>query len=422
VFGPSQHHNGDNQVKSIDLIRAAALSAVFAGLAQNAAAETPDGRAVKCTSTVTGQASASDIGAVAAAVNSSGLSGDVTVCLTGIFAFGWPPYSLAVNPNPSVTALRIVGLRDAAGNQATIRGGFAPLNLAADATLPRLSIENLTFEHPAWAAIVIARANESVRIVGVHISGVQTFFFPRFNGSFREGIVVSSLNAAIGGDIDISGNVIDGGTYLASDTTLAVSSGIAITGVLDGYTTQPFTASVRVSNNRLMNWSGNGILATGMNDATIENNSIEPGTFANLVAGCAQPNGTGSVNGIALASVSDSIVKDNTVALVPARTGTGAVPDCTGGVILTGPLPGGAHGNVFFANRIRGTGSYAIVVGTPAGSTETNNVFALNSANDFAPQNAALFLGPGATGNVLIGNFSSIQGNAAGNVVLGVGH
>lgn len=78
----------------------------------------------------------------------------------------------------------------------------------------------------------------------------------------------------------------------------------------------------------------------------------------------------------------------------------------------------GADGNIFFDNRIRGTGSYAIVVGTAPLSTETDNLFVLNRVENFVPTSAMLLLGSGATDNVLIGDFATIEGNTAANTIL----
>jgi len=409
-------------VKTIDSMRAAAALCVVlvAGLLQNASAHPA---APQCTLTATGQNNpAVDVAAVTQAVNSPTLSGDATVCLSGIFDFGPPPtspplMSVAINPNPSVTSLRIVGLGDGAGNKATIRRGIQALSLAQTATLPSLVIENLKFEGPAFTAISIFRGNESVRISNVHVAGVQSYFFAPFNGAFREGIVVTSALGPIDGEVVISDNVIDGGTYGAPDTTLVVSSGILVQGATAQGAPQNFNARVNVSRNRVLNWSGTGILAIALTEAAIEGNKIDPGAFANLTAGCT-PNGERAANGITLANTVDSTVKDNVITLVPALTGAGAAPNCTAALILNGVSGGSDDGNIVFGNRIRGTGNYAIVAGTPSGSVETNNLFAFNKTGNFAPLSATLFIGPGATANAFIGSFASIEGNVAGNWVL----
>jgi hypothetical protein len=85
-----------------------------------------------------------------------------------------------------------------------------------------------------------------------------------------------------------------------------------------------------------------------------------------------------------------------------------------------------ADGTILYRNRIRGSGTYAIVVGvTPAAlppgptvSVETDNLFALNALGNFTPQNASLFIGPGAVDNAFVGNFPSIEGNVDGNTVI----
>ena len=87
---------------------------------------------------------------------------------------------------------------------------------------------------------------------------------------------------------------------------------------------------------------------------------------------------------------------------------------------------GVADGNIVYRNRIKGSGTYAIVVGVtatvppgPTVSVETDNLFALNRLGNFAPLGASLFLGPGANGNAFVGNFPSLSGNVAGNDVIG---
>ncbi|HET7608806.1 MAG TPA: hypothetical protein VFL84_09035, partial [Gammaproteobacteria bacterium] len=324
------------------------------------------------------------------------------------------------------------GLNDAHGKKATIRNGAQALTKqTAQPTL--FSIENLRFEQPLFSAISILGAGpaSSTKISDVNIVGVRTFLFPAFNARFREGISVSTALAPIGGDIEISNNVIDGGTYTADDTTLAVSSAIAVTGALPqpGPANQPFTARLRISDNKLVNWSGSGILAAGVDELTIERNVIQPGAFANtLPLGCTTANGLGSANGISLQSVRDATVRDNAITLVPAVTGAGTPATCTAGLILVGPtnVAGGvADGNIVYRNRIKGSGTYAIVVGVtatlppgPTVSVESDNLFALNRLGNFAPLGASLFLGPGANGNAFVGNFPSLAGNVAGNDVI----
>jgi hypothetical protein len=362
--------------------------------------------------------------------------GDNTVCLQGTFDFGVPPpgsiNSVTIITGPLVTGIHIVGLNDVNGKKATIRNGIQALTKQG-AQPPVFSIENLRFEQPQFSAISIlgAAPTGSIKISGVSIVGVRTFLFPAFNGRFREGIAVSSGITAVGGDIEISNNVIDGGTYTADDTALGVSGGIVLTGALPPPqpANRPFTARVRISDNKIVNWSGSGILAAGVSELTIENNVIQPGAFANTIPpGCTAANGGGAANGISLQSVHDGTIRDNVITLVPAVTGAGDTPACTAGLILVGPTnvaPGMTDGTVVYRNRIRGSGTYAIVVGTttllgpgPTSSVETDNLFALNGLGNFTPQSFSLFIGPGAIDNAFVGNFPSIDGNVDGNTVI----
>ncbi len=416
----------------IDWLKAGAVSAVFAAaFAQSAGAQ------VTCTVTVTGQDDpAVDAGAVQSAVNQA-FVGDLTVCLEGTFDFGAPVppsvNSVTIVASPVTTGIHIVGLNDLHGKKATIRNGTQALT--KQTTRPTLfSIENLRFEQPQFTAISILGAGptSSIRISGVNIVGVRTFLFPAFNNRFREGIVMGTALAPIGGDIEISNNVIDGGSYTADDTSIGVSGGVVLTGALPNNVpaAQPFTARVRISDNKIVNWSGSGIIATGVSDLTIERNGIQPGAFANTIApGCTMGNGSAAGSGISLLSVRDATIRDNTITLVPALTGAGVVPPCTAGLILVGPTnvaPGIADGNIVYRNRIKGSGTYAIVVGvTPAAlppgpvvSVETDNLFALNRLGNFAPLGASLFIGPGANGNAFVGNFPSLDGNVTGNDVI----
>ena len=416
----------------IDWLRVGVVGAVFAAaFAQGAGAQ------VVCTVTVTGlNDPAVDAAAVRAATNQA-FVGDLTVCLQGTFDFA-PPVppsqaSVSVIASPTTTSLRIVGLNNPNGKKATIRNGRQALSKVGAG--PQIfSIENLRFEQPEFSAISILGAGptSTIKISDINIIGVRTFLFPGFNSRFREGIAISTgLPAPIGGDIEISNNVIDGGTYTADDTTLGVSGGVVLTGALPPpFPAQPpLTARVRISDNRIVNWSGSGILAAGVSEITIERNAIQPGAFANTIpTGCTAANGMGSGNGISLQSVRDATVRDNTIALAPALTGAGTPPPCTAGFILTGPTnvaPGIADGNIVYRNRIKGTGTYAIVVGVtttlppgPTVSVETDNLFALNGLGNFAAQGASLFLGPGASGNAFVGNFPTLTGNVAGNDVI----
>ena len=414
----------------MDWLRVGVVGAVFAAVfAQSAGAQ------VACTVTVTGlNDPAVDAAAVQSATNQA-FVGDLTVCLEGTFDFAPPvppsQFSVAIVASPFTTSLRIVGLNSAHGRKATIRNGRQALTkLGAGPSI--FSIENLRFEEPEFSAISLLGASpaSAIKVSNVNIVGVRTFIFPAFNLRFREGIVANSALAAVGGVIEISDNVIDGGTYAADDTTLAVSAGVVITGALPAPApANPFTARVRISDNKLVNWSGSGILAAGLSELTVERNVIQPGAFANtLPPGCTAANGIGAANGISLQSVRDATVRDNAITLVPALTGAGTPPPCTAGLILTGPTnvaPGIADGNIVYRNRIRGSGTYGIVVGVtttlppgPTVSVETDNLFALNRLGNFAAQGASLFLGPGANGNAFVGNFPTLAGNVAGNDVI----
>jgi hypothetical protein len=404
-------------VRSIRWVPAAALATACAiGFVAPAAAQ------VVCTVTVTGQSDpAVDALAVASAVNAPTV-GESTVCLAGTFDFGPAPSppavaTITINPPPVVTSLHIVGLNDAKGKKPTLIGGYQTFSLTPAATLPSLTIENLRFVQPAFTAITLLRANGLVRISGVNIAGVQTFFVPAFNARFREGIAVTSL-VPVTGEIVISDSVIDAGAYGPDDGTLAVSTGIVLTGRFVGSNNAPFTAHVRLSDNKLTNWSGSGILAGEIAGATIERNKIDPGAFANSTPACTAPNGLGVVNGISLASVVDSTIRDNVITLVPALTGAGASPACTAGIIIAGNAAGGANGNIVYRNRIRGSGTYAMIVGAPTGSTETDNLYALNPVGNFTAALATLLIGPGATDNSFVGNFPTVMGDQIANTVI----
>lgn len=408
----------------IDRFKTGAVGVVlFAALAHSAAAQ------VTCTLTVTGQNDpAVDVAAVQAAVSAPAI-GDTAVCLQGIFDFGTPPpgtnNSVTIAQGPGATSMRIVGLDDSRGKKATIRNGTQALTKVT-VSPPFFSIENLRFEGPTFSAVSILGAGPvgTLKLTGLNVVGVKTFFFPAFNLRLREAIAITSAVNPIGGDIDISNNVLDGGTYTADDSILAVSSGVALTGAIANGTNQPFTARVHVADNRIVNWSGSGILAGGIRETTIERNVIQPGTFANMIPfsppACAWNNANGSVSGIGLASVGDATVRDNTITMVPALNGAGAAPSCTAGIIVVGftnVAPGNANGNLVYRNRIRGSGNYAFVVGQTA-SIETENLFALNKLGNFTPLSASLFLGAGANDNDFVGNFPTVEGNVAGNVLI----
>jgi hypothetical protein len=437
------------------LISAAFAGSLAAGFVQNAVAH----NRVDCDVMVTGQNDpAVDAAAVSAAVNSPDLVGDVTVCLAGTFDFGpappqgVPPISVAIVGNASMTSLRIVGLNNHFRRPATIRRGIQALTLTPAATLPKLAIENLRFEQPTFSAVSILRSNEEVRISDLQIAGVETHTItitppppPIPNPPppqpitlrLRQGIAVTAAAGGnIAGDIVISNNVVNGGTYGLGDSALLVGSGIVLVGPL--VTPQPpplpattFSAKVRIANNRILNWAGAGVLATGLiGDATIEENWVEPGAFARLVPGpaCTTPNAEGAASGISLGGVVNSTVRDNVIHLVSAFTDTGAPAACTAGLLVRGVNVSGASGNIFFGNRIRGDATYAMVVGLPAPTVppfppssftiEMNNLFAFNWVFGFTGTNATLFIGSGATANAFIGMFPEIEGNTAGNWVL----
>jgi Right handed beta helix region len=377
-----------------------------------------------CSVIVDGQNNAGiDPTAVSAAVNQPPASGDVTVCLRGVFDFGTTYEAVLINPGPAVTSLRVVGINGPSSGLATIRNGILPFLFAAPATLPSLKIENLRFEQAAFTPVGILVANGYVRVAGLQIAGVQTYAVPSLGYvTLREGIVVSAIGP-ISGQIDITGNVVDGGNYSASDLSLGASSGIEIIGGVVGGATQPYSAQVHVWGNQVSNWSGSGISVTGTQNVIIERNSVTTGRVANLQSGCMAPNGLGAANGISLAADTNLTVRDNVITLVPARTTSGGVPACTTGITVAGLDGVAANGNLVYHNQIRGTANYGLLLGTVGGatdgSTETDDVFALNSLLGFSAQSASLYLGAEANGNVLVGYFASVGGNAAGNVVIG---
>ena len=379
-----------------------------------------------CQTTVVGENDpAVDVAAFAAAVNSPLASGEVTVCLAGRLDFGTavPANNMSVPlaPNATVTALRIVGLNDANGNRATIRNGTQPIALVRP--VGTFSVENLRFVSPAFSAITLLTAGQSVRIAGNQIAGVRTFAPGGQPGLFRNGItitpVVGPVGSAIGGgEIAIEDNVISGGSYAAADATLTVSAGISLVGALGPNRTN-FFSRVALRANRLTDWSGSAILVSGLDDATIEGNRIDTGAVANMAGvSCAQPNGMGAASGISVAGLANSLIRDNVVNVEPSLTATGAVPACTAGVIATAVQAAGLTNNIFYRNRVRGGGSYAFVVGATAFGAETDNVFATNPVANFVPTSAAWLLGPNASDNVIIGDVPTILGNVAANDVV----
>jgi len=412
----------------IDWLKTGAVGAVLAtAFAQGAGAQ------VSCTTTVVGQNDPTiDVAAVQSAV-SAPVIGDTVICLQGTFDFGTPAPgsstpSVIIAQGPSATSMRIVGVDDPRGRKALIKNGIQALS--KNTVAPSFfSVENLRFDGPTFSAISIlgAAAGGSIKLTGLNIGGVKTFFFPAFNLRFREGIAITSAVNSVAGDIDISNNVIDGGIYdPTNDLFLAVSSGVSLTGAVASGTNQPFTARAHIADNKITNWSGSGILAGGIRETTIERNVIQPGAFANVVPpsppSCSWVNGGGAANGISLASVDDATVRDNTITMVPALNGAGAAPACTAGIIVVGltiVAPGHANGNLVYRNRIRGSGNYAIVVGQSTGSTETENLFALNKLGNFTAQTASLYLGPGANDNDFVGDFPTVEGNIAGNTLIG---
>ena len=375
---------------------------------------------VDCEVTVVGQNDATvDPAAVAAAVNSPLASGDVTVCLSGKFDFGLAVpagnISVPVAPNATVVAVRIVGLNDANGQRATIRNGTQPMGLVRP--VPIFSVENVRFVNPAYSAITVLAAGATVRIAGNHVAGVRTFAPSGQPGLFRNGITITPVIGPIGADVFIEDNVVVGGSYTAADASLAVSAGVTLVGAL-GPNRLPFTGRVTLKNNRFADWSGVGILAIGLNDATIEGNRVDTGSFANAGASCAQPNGSGNASGISVAGLANSLIRDNIVDVVPSLTATGTAPACTAGIIATGVQAADATNNIFYRNRVRGGGTHALVVGATGAGAESDNVFAQNAVANFVPTGSTLLLGPAATENVLIGDFPSLQGNTAANDIV----
>jgi Right handed beta helix region len=371
---------------------------------------------VYCDVTVIGQeVPALDIPAVESAINNPLLSGKVTVCLQGTFDFGTgaPLASFArIDPPAAVGELNIAGLDDADGNKAAIKNGSQPLAFISTFSLPVLTIRNLRFEQPRISAISIFSGNELVEVSDVQIEGVVTG--PIISGGsifrIRQGIAVTSVLSEVKGRIVIKDNTIDGGAYGARDARIDVNGGIV---VVSTSPTNPFpiTGDILIQGNIVRNWSGNGINISGPAKVAIEKNLIQPGPFANLV-----PNPNACVaNGIFITHNESAVVEGNTIEMVTALTATNTSP-CTAGIVLAMD----ANNDVFKANKVIGTGRYAIaVMGNPA-NPDQNNLFLGNNLTGFSPTGATVSLGPFATNNTFVGNSGTVVGNTGANTITGL--
>jgi Right handed beta helix region len=372
-------------------------------------------RPVYCDVTVIGQeAQALDVPAVRSAINNPLLSGRVTVCLQGTFDFGIgaPPNSVRIDPSAAVTELNIAGLDDDSGNKAAIRNGLQPLVFVSTSTLPALTIRNLRFERPRASAISIFRGDDLVEVSDVQIDGVVTQAVVQAGLTFRvrEGIVVSSASTEVKGRVVIKDNRVDGGAYGAGDASINVSAGIVLAS-LSPINPFPITADILIHGNILRNWSGSGIDSSGPVNVAIEKNLIQPGPFANLV-----PNPNVCVaNGILITNNGRAVVEGNTIEMVTALTATNTTP-CTAGIVLGNNV----NNEVFKANKVRGTGRYAIVVtGNPA-NPDHNNLFLGNDLTGFSPTEATVSLGSFATNNTFVGNSGTVVGNTGANTITGL--
>jgi len=399
---------------SFKLPAAATIGALLSFCILSGASATP---APRCDVTVTGSGSDPiDAAAVSLAINGPHSAANVTVCLQGLFDFGTTSF-VAIDPLGPVEELNVTGL-----DGATIVGGIQPLRFMQTSTLPRLSIKNLRFVSPFETAISIFRGNERIEISGVAIDGVQSLFVPGFGLAIREGVAVTAAFAEIAGDVEITNNTIDGGVYDNVTDLQVVNAGIGLFGGF-ALNANPISASVRVARNDLRNWAGSAIAAIGLSGATIDNNSIAPGSFANkiLSGACAMPTGLGSATAISLTGTVNSLIKSNTIELAPAFDGEGS-PACNAGIVLlgnAGASTSDSTGNEFKGNQVVGTGSYGFVVGLDTSAAEEGNWYHDNNLSTLAATRASLFLGTGANGNTLKGNFPTVEGNVAGNSITG---
>src|SRR5262249_54411782 len=138
---------------------------------------------------------------------------------------------------------------------------------------------------------------------------------------------------------------------------------------------------------------------------------IQPGPFANMVA---NPNAC-VANGIFINNNDRAVVEGNTMEMVTALTATNTIP-CTAGIVLGN----NANDGVFKANKVRGTGRYAIaLVGNPANLAE-HNLFLGNNLTGFSPTGATVSLGDGALNNTFVGNSGTVVGNTGANTITGL--
>jgi hypothetical protein len=366
--------------------------------------------------TVIGQdVQAIDVPAVRSAINNPLLSGRVTICLQGTFDFGigpTPANFANIDPSGAVAEMNIVGLRDASGNKATIKNGFQPLAFVSTSALPVLTIRNLRFDQPRASAISIFRGNELVEVSDVEIDGVVTQAVVTGGLTFtvREGILVSSASTEVKGRIVIKDNKVDGGAYGAGDARINVSAGVVLAslGPLNPF---QITGDILIQGNILRNWSGNGIDSTGPVNLTIEKNLIQPGPFANMAA---NPNAC-VANGIFINNNDRVVVERNKIEMVTALTATNTIP-CTAGIVLGN----NANKGLFKANKVGGTGRYAIaVLGNPANPAQ-NNLFLGNNLTGFSPTGATVRLSDGALNNTFVGSSGTVVGNIGANTITGL--
>ena len=325
----------------------------------------------------------------------------------------------ATGTRPEPNMYRGIGLYDGA-NKVTVGG-------AADGSGNLLSGNRLegVFSGALYTTTSPAQALIQGNIIGLNRQGNAAL------GNVGSGIFLGGPNNTIGGSTPSSRNVISAnhyagidarsaanliaGNFIGTDATGGVALGNAFYGVslytatnntIGGPTATPGTGSGNVI-------SGNAQYGVYLVDPTTTGNLIQ-GNLIGLNASGTAALGTGSY-GVLLASSTGNTIGGSTVAgagnVIAGASDTGIRIDASGNLVAGNFVGLNAAGTVALRDGVYGlyvTGANNTIGGT---SSAYRNVF-----NDLTSQVGVSFAGPGATGNILAGNYVGL--NAAGTAAL----
>jgi hypothetical protein len=411
------------------------VSWAFMGLAMPGFAGPP----ASYDSVVAGKADpACDVQAVQDAVNQGG-----AVLLKGKFDFG-------EKGKVNITRdIEIYGEKDQQGTLlTTIKGGFwsfhspLPSDLPPVSPGPKITIQDIHFDHALWAPICITYSSEAT-ITGNRITNLQPLLskapvFGKEGISWQQGIIVSPVFGLMGKKLGYQPGLITG-SIMATDNDIDLTCENPEKTMAQGmFVVWTTGATIQILRNRVINCSRNSLESLdnypgedGSGMTLIKDNTIVTATKGVPVPSLMTPNGIVAgwfldQSGAADPARSTKIIVANNEIELRGATSFGIAVLSDGAIISSNHIivGGGAQANgiaqvashsLIAHNRIEGSGLCAAVTKPMKSLKACGNVFLNNDFSGFQAKAANVLLqGPD---NLVIGKCGKVVDKGQRNLV-----